>query len=196
MIELLTNIDTILSSLLESLGLYGPIFGSILILVESMLPILPLSVFITINFYTFGNLFGFFISYILTVIGCNLAFYISRKVFKGRINYLTKKYDKNTLLNLMKTFADIKFSHLALLMAFPFTPAFAINILSGTSNMNYNKFLIASILGKPFMVYFWGYVGVTLLESLTHPAYFIKIVLILLVAYALSSIVNKKFKLD
>ena len=196
MIELLTNIDTILSSLLESLGLYGPIFGSILILVESMLPILPLSVFITLNFYTFGNLFGFFISYILTVIGCNLAFYISRKVIKGRINYLTKKYDKNTLLNLMKTFADIKFSHLALLMAFPFTPAFAINILSGTSNMNYNKFLIASILGKPFMVYFWGYVGVTLLESLTHPAYFIKIVLILLVAYALSSIVNKKFKLD
>ena len=62
--------------------------------------------------------------------------------------------------------------------------------------MKYDKFLISSIIGKPFMVYFWGYIGVTLLESLTHPEYLVKIVIMLIVAYVLSMFINKKFELD
>lgn len=194
--ELLANLDTIINSLLESLGMFGPILGSILILVESVLPLLPLSVFITLNFYAFGNIFGFFISYVLTVIGCNIAFYISRKLLSKKMDKIYKKYGKNKILKLAKSFSNIEFRHLVLLMAFPFTPAFLINILSGISNMKYNKFLLSSIIGKPFMVYFWGYIGVTLLESLTHPEYLVKIVIMLIAAYILSTIINKKFELD
>lgn len=62
--------------------------------------------------------------------------------------------------------------------------------------MSYQKFLVATMLAKPFMVYFWGYLGVTLLDSLTHPEYFIKVILLVLIAYVLSSIVNKKFDLE
>ena len=196
MSEILANLDTIITSLLDSLGMYGPILGSILILIESMLPVLPLSVFITLNFYAFGTIFGFLISFILTVIGCNLAFYLSRRVLSNRMEYLTKKYDKNKVLGWMDNFSNIKFSSLALLMAFPFTPAFLINILSGVSKMDYNKFLIASLVGKPFMVFFWGYIGVTLIQSLTHPKYLIEILLIMLAAYVVSKIINKKFNLD
>lgn len=196
MSEILANLDTIITSLLDSLGMYGPILGSILILIESMLPVLPLSVFITLNFYAFGTIFGFLISFILTVIGCNLAFYLSRRVLSNRMEYLTKKYDKNKVLGWMDNFSNIKFSSLALLMAFPFTPAFLINILSGVSKMDYNKFLIASLVGKPFMVFFWGYIGVTLIQSLTHPKYLIEILLIMLAAYVASKIINKKFNLD
>ena len=112
--ELLANLDTIVNSLLTSLGIYGPILGSVLILVESMLPILPLSVFITLNFYAFGNLFGFFISYVLTVIGCNLAFYISRKLLYNKMDKIYKKYGKKKILKLMKKFSNIKFNHLVL----------------------------------------------------------------------------------
>jgi len=194
--EILANIDKYLTALLTSLGVFGPILGSILILLESIIPVLPLSVFITLNFYAFGNIFGFFISYILTVIGCNMAFYLSRKVLSNRMEYLTKKYDKNKLLKLIEQFSNIKFKHLVLLFAFPFTPAFLINILSGVSKMEHNKFLIASIIGKPFMVFFWGYIGVTLIQSLTHPTYLIEVLLIMLAAYVISVIINKKFGLD
>ncbi len=192
---LFNSIDLFINSVLTSLGMYGPILGSILILVESIVPILPLSVFITLNFYSFGNIIGFLISYILTVIGCNMAFLLSRKVFSNRMNNILKKYSKNKVSNWTKKFGNIKLKYLVLLMAFPFTPAFLINLLSGTSNMSHEKFLTASLIAKPFMVYFWGYIGVTFIQSFTHPEYFIRIIIMLLVAYMLSVVINKKFDL-
>ena len=194
--EIMANLDTIITSLIDSLGMYGPLLGSFLILVESILPILPLSVFITLNFYAFGNLLGFLISYILTVMGCNIAFYISRKLLINKMDKIYKRYGKNKIVKLVKNFSNFKFKNLVLLMAFPFTPAFLVNIMSGISDMDHNKFLIASIVGKPFMVYFWGYIGVTLLQSLTHPEYLIKIAIMLVVAYILSYIINKKLDID
>lgn len=194
--EILSNLDVFITNILDGLGIYGPLLGSFLILVESVLPVLPLSVFITLNFYAFGKLFGFLVSYILTVIGCNLAFFLSRRLLNKRVDRWIEKYDKNALLKKANNFKNIKFKNLVLLMVFPFTPAFLINILSGMSGMEHNKFLIASLVSKPFMVYFWGYVGVTFLQSLSHPIYFVKIFVIMLIAYILSTIINKKFNLN
>ncbi len=194
--EIFLNIDTIITNALNSLGTYGPLLGCVLILVESILPILPLSVFITLNFYAFGHLIGFIISYILTLIGCNFAFYLCKRTLKKHFENLTKKYGEAKILKLIEKFSNIKFHHLVLLLAFPFTPAFMVNIASGISGVEHKKFFLATVLAKPFMVYFWGYVGVTLLDSLTHPMYLIRVLIILLVAYLISMIVNKKFNLD
>lgn len=194
--DLLLQLDSFISMVLNSLGIYGPILGCFLILIESILPMLPLSVFITLNFYAFGHSLGFLISYILTVLGCNMAFYLCKRILRGRFKYLVNRFDKNRALKLVKQFSNIKLSHLVTILAFPFTPAFLINIFSGVSDMSHRKFLVATLLAKPFMVYFWGFLGVTLLESLTHPEYFIKVVIMVVVAYVLSTLVNKKFNLD
>ena len=194
--ELFLNIDSFINDILLSLGVYGPLLGCLLILVESILPVLPLSVFITLNFMSFGHLFGFLISYILTVIGCNLAFYLSKRSMMGRFEFLLKKFDKNRALKTVKNFSNIKMKNLVLLLAFPFTPAFMINIFSGVSNMSHKKFLIATLIAKPFMVYFWGYLGVTLIDSLTHPEYLIRVILMLVIAYGASTLINKKFNID
>lgn len=194
--QILLYIDEFINTLIASLGVYGPILGCLLILVESIVPVLPLSVFITLNFLSFGKILGFIVSYILTVCGCSLAFYISRRIFSKRFDYLIKRFNKNRALKFVKQFSNIKLNHLVLVMAFPFTPAFLINIFSGVSNMEYKKFLTAAMIAKPFMVYFWGYVGVTLIDSLTHPIYLLKVVVILLIAYILSNLINKKLDLD
>lgn len=194
--EFLASIDLLVTSLLESLGIYGPLLGCVLILFESILPILPLSAFITLNFYAFGHFWGFIISYCLTVMGCNLAFYLSRRVLKGRFELLVKRFDKNRLIRMSAKFSDISLSHLVVILAFPFTPAFLINILCGIGKMAHKKFLTAILIAKPFLVYFWGYLGVTLIESLTHPTYMIKVIVMLASAYILSSIINKHFELD
>ncbi|HBA38140.1 MAG TPA: hypothetical protein DCY94_05415 [Firmicutes bacterium] len=194
--EILLHVDEFITTVLTSLGVYGPILGCLLILVESILPMLPLSVFITLNFYSFGHLVGFIISYILTLIGCNFAFFLCRKLLRGRFDHLVKRFDKNKALKMVKRFSNIKLKHLALILAFPFTPAFAINIFAGVSDMNYKKFLAATAIAKPFMVYFWGYLGVTLLDSLTHPTYLFRVVAMLAIAYGASAIINKKFELD
>lgn len=194
--ELLLNIDTLINDLLLSLGIYGPLLGCVLILVESILPILPLSVFITLNFMSFGHFIGFVISYILTVLGCNLAFYLCKRSMRGRFEFLLKKFDKNKVLRIVDNFSDIRMKNLVLLLAFPFTPAFLINIFSGVSDMSHKKFAVATIIAKPFMVYFWGYVGVTLIDSLSHPRYLIKVGIMLFIAYVASCLINKKFEID
>ena len=108
---------------------------------------------------------------------------------------LNKKTGKE-VAKIMNFIDRISLSGLAILVAIPFTPAFAVNIAAGLSNISKKKFLTGLVIGKTFMVYFWGYIGTTLLESLTHPIYLAKILIMILLAYVISIIVNKHFNLD
>ena len=71
-------IDAFIDTTLQGLGVWGPIVGCFFILIESMVPILPLFVFITLNFLAFGSVFGFIISWIFTCIGCFISFLLFR----------------------------------------------------------------------------------------------------------------------
>ena len=54
---------------------------------------------------------------------------------------------------------------------------------------------MAAVLGKCVMVYFWGYVGTSLLESLTDITVLFKIAFLLVGAQILSKIVEKRLKI-
>ena len=194
MIELMNNLDKLINDFLLGMGLFGPILGCFLILIESIVPILPLFVFITINFLAFGNIFGFIISWIFTVLGCLLSFFIFRKKVK---NWFDGKIEHNKQFKkIMKLVNTLKLEKLAVIIAVPFTPAFMINIAAGLSKISFKKFLISLLIGKAFLVLFWGFVGTSLIQSLTHPLAFLKVVILLLVAYVTSKIVSKKFNLE
>ena len=192
--EILLLLSNFIDMVIASLGVYGPILGCALIIVESVVPILPLCVFITMNFIAFGIIIGFIVSWIFTLIGCNLSFWLCRKIFKNWFEKKLRKYNK--VEKFMKFMENVKLEQLALIVAIPFTPAFAVNIAAGISKMEYKKYFWAMFIGKIFMVYFWGYIGVTFMECLKNPIYFVKIGLIMLVAYLVSYFINKKFKLD
>ena len=190
--NILNNLDTFITNLLNSLGIVGPLLGCILIVFESMLPILPLSVFITLNFYAFGNILGFLISYVCTIIGCLLSFSLFRFKIKDSFDKFIDKKDHKKIKKFIKIFNKIKLENLVILIAVPFTPAFLVNIAAGLSNMSKKKFLMAISIGKIFLVYFWGYVGVTLIDSFKHPLYLLRILIITLIAYFVSIIIKKK----
>jgi len=61
------NFDIWLTNLLMSIGIWGYLLSCVLIIVESIIPVLPLSVFITLIFYKFGSILGFIISYIFLI---------------------------------------------------------------------------------------------------------------------------------
>ena len=190
--NILNNIDILIENVLNALGIFGPILGCVLIVIESILPILPLSVFVTLNFYAFGKLLGFLISYVCTILGCMISYMLVRKGFKNKFtNYLNKK-DHKKLQKYMISFNKIKLENLCILIAIPWTPAFLVNIAAALSDISKKKFWIALLIGKLFMVYFWGYVGVTLLDSLKNPIYIIRLLIIILVAYLIGKIVNRK----
>lgn len=170
------------------LSKFGIIGGFTIVFSESMIPILPLSVFVALNMITFGKLAGFLVSWIGTIVGCLVSFSISKK-FKKKID---NKYSDNKRINSIKKYINkLNFLNLVIIMAIPFTPAFAINIAAGLSNVDTKKFFFALLIGKASMIYFWGFVGTSLYESITDVSVIIKIAILLIVSYILGLIVNR-----
>ena len=187
-------IDTFVTYSTEILMGFGPITGVVLIILESILPMLPLSVFITLNMVSFGSFFGFIISWLSTIVGCMLSFILFRHFFQKKLERFIKRRDQQKLSNIMKIVSHIRFSNLVILIAIPFSPAFFINIAAGLSKIKIEKFFMAIIIGKIVMVYFWGYIGTTLLESLTDITILFKIAGLLVFAFFISKFVENKLK--
>ena len=193
MTGILNTINDFINSMIAYLGLAGPIMGCILIILESILPILPLCVFITLNCMTFGYIAGYIISWIFTCLGCLLSFTIIEKGFK---NWFDRKIRSMKGANkIMKVVEKCNVSELAMIVAVPFTPAFLVNIAAGLSKMDVKKFMVGICIGKLFMVYFWAFIGTNLIQSLTNPIIIVKVIFMLIIAYILSKIVTKKFNL-
>ena len=191
--EVLEALNELIMNLLNLLGSWGALLGCVFILFESIVPILPLSVFITLNFLTFGSIIGFIISWVFTVLGCMMSYYI----FKSSVSEkrLEKFKENQTLLKVINVIENMNFTSLALLIAIPFTPAFAVNIAAGICRVPKRKFLLALMLGKISLVYFWGFVGVGLIESLKNPSKLIGVVILIVIVYIISYILSKKLKI-
>lgn len=187
-------IDAFVSNSTNILTSIGPIGGVFLIILESIFPMLPLSVFITLNMLSFGSFFGFVISWLSTIVGCMLSFTLFRHFFQKKLYRFIKKNEQDKFANIMNAISNINFSNLVILIAIPFSPAFLINIAAGLSKIKVEKFFLAIIIGKMVIVYFWGYIGTTLLESLTDITVLFKIGGLLVLAFFISKLVEKKLK--
>lgn len=168
--------------------------ASTIIILESIIPVLPLAIFIAINMIVLGVIPGFLISWISTVIGCVISFMIFRK---GLSSYFYGKFGNvPEAIKIANKINKMNFSTLVIITALPFTPAFSINIAAGLSKMSYRKFIVAMLIAKVSIVYFWGFVGKSLLESITDINTLLKLGLILIIGYLVSTLVRKKFNIE
>ena len=178
----------LINTLTNFVGQFGYISGFILVFLESMIPVLPLSVFVAVNIFTYGNIAGFLVSYFGTVVGCICAYFLCSKFN----NYFEKKYKGNQKVrDLKKKLRKTKLPVLVVILAIPFTPAFAINIAAGLTGYDFKKFIIAVLIGKLPMIYFWSFIGASLKESLTDWTILVKIAIMLIITYLVSMVVNK-----
>lgn len=192
----MTTLTELINMATEMVQSGGFLIGFLLIIVEAFLPVLPLGAFVTLNVNAFGIFPGLLLSWIAAIIGSYLmyllCYYISTKV----IYRFLKKETKEKVVDKMTTFKNIKLTNLVLIITLPFAPSCFINLLAGVSNIKKEKYLISLIIGKAFMISFWAYIGMSLIESLTDIKAIIFILLILLVAYVVSKIISKKLKIE
>jgi uncharacterized membrane protein YdjX (TVP38/TMEM64 family) len=187
------TLKDIIDYLINATTTLGPLFGVFLVILESMIPALPLAAFIALNMEAFGTFWGFIISWLASSIGCLLSFYIFKRGFSDKLYRHIKEEGK--VHQFLKVIKKLSFPNLVLLIALPFTPAFLVNIACGLSKMSFQKFILAILIGKPFMIYFWGYVGVSLIENITNVSVIIRICAMLVIAYAISRLVQLKFNI-
>ena len=192
--DIFGQINEWIDEVLLSLGLLAPILSCILIFLEGTLAFLPLFAFITVNVLTVGPIIGCFISWIFTTLGGFTMFCLSRKSLRKFVQRKIK--GKKNLEKLIKSISKLKFNQLVLIIAIPFAPSFFINLGAALSNIPLKKYLYSLIIGKIFIVLFWGYIGANLVESLTNPIILCKSILLLIVAYLFSRFINKKFDID
>lgn len=179
--------EELINNLTDFIGNFGFISGFLLVFLESMIPVLPLSVFIAVNILTYGSVAGLIVSYLGTIFGCITAYFLVKKFS----DYFSKKYNKNKKVNEIKDRINkLSFTNLVILIAIPFTPAFAINIACGLTGYDIKKYLLALVIGKIPMVYFWAYIGTSLKDSLTDITVLARIIFMVLVAYLVSRVVN------
>ncbi len=192
--EVVNNLSIELNNFLMNAGMWAPLISSLLIIAEGVLAFLPLVVFVTINVLSLGPVLGGIISWIFTTLGSLLAFLLFRKGFSSFFN---KKIENNRKLEkFMNSIDELKFRQLVLIIAIPFAPSFFINLGAGLSNIALKKYFYALLLGKVFVIIFLGYIGSNIIDCFTNPIILIKVIGLILLAYILAQVVNKKFDLD
>lgn len=189
-------INTIVEYSTEVISNGGILFGMLLIMIESFIPALPLSVFIALNTHTFGLLPGILMSWVSTCIGCYISYLIFYYVSNNIIyKYLSKK-TRDKIDKAVDKFQNISLANLTVIITLPFTPAFLINILAGVSRMSKKKYIVALLIGKIFMVSFWGYIGKSFVESMTDISAIIVMSIMIIIAYALSKLIGKNANIE
>ncbi|HLS20765.1 MAG TPA: TVP38/TMEM64 family protein [Bacillota bacterium] len=156
--------------IVEALNNYerlGPFIGISLPFIEAILPFLPLIVFVFVNIAAFGLVKGFIYSWIGTTLGSILVFFIFRRLGNTR---LLKKVRGNEQVKKVTHWVDRRgFGLIFLLLCFPFSPSFVINVVSGLSKISLQQFALAVILGKAVMIFSVSYVGENIFSFAEHP---------------------------
>ena len=148
--EVFSSFYNFIMDTIDNMGVYGPLLGSLFIVLESIIPPLPLFVFITINFIAFGYVLGFIISWVCTIIGCIISYYLVKKFLR---NFVVKKIKNIDLLTrCMNYIENLSLTKITVILSIPFTPAFMMNIAAGLVNMNFKKFFIAILISKVFLL--------------------------------------------
>lgn len=178
------------------LGVGGPLFGFFLLVLESFIPMLPLSVFVALNVNAFGLLWGILFSWLGTITGCYLCYLFFYFLSN---NFIYKFIGKKTRKKIDKTvedFKNIKFTTLVLLMTLPFMPSFFLNLLSGIVGISKRKYFAALCIGKFLMITFWAYIGKSFFDSMTDLKTIVFIVIALVVAYVVSKLIGKEMNIE
>ncbi len=191
--SLINDVINYFTTLINNGGYFA---GFLLVLLESFLPILPLGAFVALNVNAFGFLEGILLSWIATTIGSFLTYLIFYYVSNKSIYKLLSEKTIVKLDQKKEKFKNIKLTNLVLLITVPFAPSCFINLLAGIAGIAKEKYLIALLIGKSFMITFWGYIGKSLIDSLTNIKALIYIIATLIIAYLVTKIISKKLDIE
>lgn len=188
--ELVINIV----NFIQSSGLLGVVLSCFILMIESIIPVIPLLVFISVNYLILGPVWGFILSWTFTVLGSLFSYWIFKNRFSNK--FLEKTKDNELVDKYVKVLRKISTGKMLLIVALPFTPAFAVNIAAGILKIDFKKYLTAILFGKISLVLYSAYIGTTFVEGVSNPIVLVNLVILITLVYILFRIVKKVFKLN
>ena len=176
----------------RSFGALMPIATFIIAVLQAIVPAVPFVILCTANGVMFGLAGGILLTWLSTLTGATILFYIARRL---GYDWAAKRYQQNNLKKIenMKGFQG--FLLVLGLRLLPYFPAPLINIMAGVSQINFWWFFSASAIGKlPFIM---GYtlLGYNLLHTKNYTLGIIIMVLLLVIPYLVVRRTKKRLTL-
>lgn len=167
--------------LIQKYRSFGPIPGLLLPFLEAFLPFLPLVVFVLANASAFGLWFGFLFSWLGSVAGAMLVFFIFRKYGQKRMLRFLHKHEK--VQKLMDWVDRHGFGPLFLMLCFPFTPSALVNVVAGLSKISPVQYGLAVLAGKMVMIFTISFVGYDIVSLIQKPIRTVIVLLIIVILW-------------
>ncbi len=187
------EIFDIITMFINSLDIFSGLIGCLLTFLVSIIPFLPLFVPATVNYYYFGPVLGYLLTYIFSVLGAIASYLIFSHGFFSKFE--KKLLNKDYYIKYKKIIKNISLTTLMLLTSVPLSPAFVVNIICGISKTDFKKYVISIVFGKIVLTYYSTFIGTSLLESFKNPLILIRVFFIIVITYVVSKILAKAFNL-
>lgn len=168
----------------------GPFPGILLPMLEAFLPILPLVVFVAGNAAAYGFWLGVLYSWLGTVFGSLVVFFIIRKLTHTRLLRWVARFKK--IQSLLHWLERKGFGPLFLVYCFPFTPSALINVVAGLSNIPLYVFAIAVGLGKLVMIFIISYIGYDFWDIIKHPLQMVIVCIVIFIMWVVGKYLERK----
>ena len=118
-------------------------------------------------------------------------------LFDNHLKFINKLLNQNNKMNYyIAKFRNIKPWALALCFGNPFLPAFIFNVTAGIIKIEFKKYLTSMIIGKIVIILFWGYIGTSIIDSLTNVWILTWLVIVFITVYYISRVVSKRLSID
>ncbi|MHB9095678.1 MAG: TVP38/TMEM64 family protein [Eubacteriales bacterium] len=171
----------------KSFGAVMPLTVLFITVFQAIIPVIPFVILCSANGVLFGFSNGILITWLGTLSGASITFFVSRKL---GYEWAAKRYKRDSLKQIEQMHGFRGFLIILALRLLPYFPAPLINISAGVSRLNFLWFLLASALGKlPFII------GYTLLGySLLHTKNYILGATIMAALILIPYLIMKKTK--
>ena len=146
-------------------GALAPLCFLFLQTVQVVIPVVPGGVSCIIGVAIFGPVNGFFLNYVGMVTGSVLSFLLARHYGQG---FLLKFVSQESFQKYISwTEKGRKFDILFLLaLILPGMPDDLLCLIAGLTSMSFKKYLVFTLLGRPFSLFAYSLGGLLVLENL------------------------------
>ena len=175
-------------NLVNDYWLLSIIVGFTSVLIESLLPILPLIAIVTANAALFGMYPGLIISWIGSTSGTICLFFLIKKISNNRLVNLVKNEKVEKAIHWIE---EKGFILLFLAYACPFLPACVVTISQGLAKRDSSVFISAVLTGKLVMFFIISYIGKDIVGFITNPLKVLLLLIITFIAWKLGTKLNK-----
>lgn len=138
---------TILINYIKDFGIYAPLIFIFFQIVQVIIPVIPGGISCLAGVLAFGPIFGFIYNYIGLLIGSCFAYFLAKKYGIKLIKKLFKKETIDKYLGYIQKDYFSKFFFIGIFL--PGLPDDLLCYIAGMSRMNFQKFFIFIVLGKP-----------------------------------------------